>query len=118
MEKRRSFSNAERESVYKKTGGRCAYCGKEITLSEMQVDHKTPLHNGGTNQDDNLLPACKSCNHYKSTLSIDKFRKALANIPNVLRRDKATFSIAERYGLIQVNYKEVQFYFETLEENN
>ncbi len=28
----------DRKSVYEKFDGRCAYCGREITIKQMQVD--------------------------------------------------------------------------------
>jgi len=31
-----------RELVHSKFGGRCAYCGVEITIKQMQVDHIVP----------------------------------------------------------------------------
>jgi 5-methylcytosine-specific restriction endonuclease McrA len=33
-----------REEVYNKCSGHCAYCGKEITIKQMQVDHIKPLY--------------------------------------------------------------------------
>ena len=36
-----------RKEVLEKYNGHCAYCGKEITLKEMQVDHKHPRRAGG-----------------------------------------------------------------------
>ena len=35
-----------RKEVLEKYNGHCAYCGKEITLKEMQVDHKHPYIDG------------------------------------------------------------------------
>ena len=37
------FSKKTREIVWKKYGGRCAYCGREIAYKDMQVDHFLPL---------------------------------------------------------------------------
>lgn len=31
-----------REQIFLKCNGHCAYCGKEITLKEMQIDHIIP----------------------------------------------------------------------------
>ena len=36
------FSKKTREEVYKKYDGHCAYCGKEIEIKEMQIDHMHP----------------------------------------------------------------------------
>ena len=35
--KRRKLTKAERQFVYDKCGGHCAYCGCEITMRQMQI---------------------------------------------------------------------------------
>lgn len=35
-----------RELVYKKYNGHCAYCGKKISMKDMQVDHLVPILRG------------------------------------------------------------------------
>lgn len=46
----------------------CAYCGVPETLigSELEVDHFRPLSSGGTDDADNLVYACTTCNRFKS----------------------------------------------------
>lgn len=88
----------------------------------MQVDHVIPMEfyelyqANGFDLDtmDNYLPACRSCNHYKSTLTIKKFRKAIENYPIVLERDSVTYRNAVRFGMVQPTPKKVQFYFEAV----
>ena len=55
----------DRQAVYEKLGGHCAYCGKKIEIKNMQIDHLQPKSRGGTDDFENLLPSCRSCNHYK-----------------------------------------------------
>lgn len=43
----------------------CAYCGKWIPASNMEVDHIWPLHLGGKNWGVNLVPSCHKCNNHK-----------------------------------------------------
>lgn len=66
MSVRKKLTPAERRTVYDKLGGHCAYCGCEIAYKDMQVDHVFPIR-GGMERDklDNMLPACRDCNHYK-----------------------------------------------------
>jgi len=54
-----------RELTHKKYNGRCAYCGCDITLKTMQVDHIKPKINGGNDDLENLNPACRVCNNWK-----------------------------------------------------
>ena len=124
--KRRRLTKAEREEVYAICGGRCAYCGAQIELKDMQVDHVVPMEfcNAyqaiGVEPDsldslDNYLPACRSCNHYKSTFTVEKFRKAIERYPIVLERDSATYRNAVRFGMIEPKEKKIRFYFELLD---
>ena len=38
-----AINKKTREAVYRKYGGRCAYCGRAIAYKDMQVDHFRPL---------------------------------------------------------------------------
>nr|DAK92720.1 MAG TPA: RECOMBINATION ENDONUCLEASE VII [Caudoviricetes sp.] len=115
--KRKSISKATRRAVFEKYGGHCAYCGTEITMKTMQIDHLTPLvyaRFGVPNIDttENYMPACRSCNHYKSTLSLEKFRDMLERQPEILARDSVTYRIAVRFGTVQPTPHKITFYFE------
>ena len=50
-----------REIVYQKYGGKCAYCGNEITLKEMQVDHILPKRLGGADSLENYSSSPIDC---------------------------------------------------------
>ena len=57
-----SFSKKTREAVYAKYDGHCAYCGRDIDIKDMQVDHFLPLRAWGiydvaTDDISNLMPA-------------------------------------------------------------
>lgn len=115
--KRRRISTKERNEFYKMYNGRCAYCGIHITFRGMQIDHKKPLYIGGEDKKENMLPACRSCNHYKATMDVEKFREHIAGIPKRVRRDDIAFQVGERYGLLQENNIPVVFYFERVGVN-
>ncbi len=119
MPKRKKITKEQRMAVYNKFGGHCAYCGCEIDLSNMQVDHIKALERGGTDDMDNLYPACRSCNHYKHTFTVEDFREALERMPSVLMRDSVTYKIAVRFGIIKhISNPKVVFYFEKDGEQN
>lgn len=113
---RRRLTKAERMEVYNKTGGCCAYCGCKLRYDDMQVDHFKPIHCGGMDMVDNMLPACRSCNHYKSTMSIETFRKMVENMPTALMRDSVTYRNAVRFGLVIPWPHQVRFYFELMRQ--
>ena len=115
--RRKKLTKAERLMVYKKTDGHCAYCGCDLDFKDMQVDHVIPL-NGWNEQGpdtlDNMLPACRSCNHYKGTSTLESFRKKVEAMPYVLKRDSVTYKNAVRFGLVEPKPHSVTFYFERL----
>ena len=67
----------------------------------MQVDHIESVYwYDGENKIDNYNPACRMCNFYKSTMTIEDFRRQLGKI--VERLEKVfIFRLAKKYGLIK-----------------
>ena len=112
--KRRKLSKQERESVYRKTNGHCAYCGCELEFKDMQADHVQPFIQGGSDELENLLPSCRSCNHYKSTLNLEEFRHYMQTLPDRMLRDSVNFRNLHRFGIISVDRSPVKFYFERM----
>lgn len=115
--KRRKLTRSERLDIYKKTNGHCAYCGCDLRYDDMQVDHIVPLNGWsehGPDTMDNMLPACRSCNHYKSRSTLEGFRRMLEAMPDVLMRDSTTYKNAVRFGLVIPQPHPVTFFFERL----
>jgi len=120
--KRRKLTQVERQTVYDKCSGHCAYCGKEIAVREMQADHVIPMefyevYNAIGKDIDrvwNMLPACRSCNNYKSTLTLEKFRTCIERWPTVLARGSVTYRNAVRFEMVTPNPHQIQFYFEKI----
>lgn len=122
----------DRKRVYDKFGGKCAYCGCDLN-GKFQIDHLIPQSNfewhiknsfrvpsflshltvSDVNHIDNLMPACASCNNYKRTFCLETFRSELQRQPEILRRDRPTVRLAERFGLIKIEEKQVVFHFES-----
>ena len=80
-------------------------CGREIAYKDMQVDHFQPLRawgieDAGTDDLDNLMPACRMCNHYKRANSLETFRRYIAEIPRKLR-ENYIYKVGIVYGEIQ-----------------
>lgn len=97
----------DRRAVLEKYGGRCAYCGRTLTAGRkgdtaFQVDHVHARYLGGTDDPDNLVPACRLCNRYKVTYTPEEFRQQLMLIPGRLAAKNMTFRLAQRHGLIIV----------------
>lgn len=112
-----------REQVYAKCDGHCAYCGREITFAQMQVDHVCSQMTYTYTRPDllpkydrhdlrNLLPACARCNRWKSTHTLEVFRREISLQIERLNNYSANYRLAKDYGLVAENVTEVKFYFE------
>jgi 5-methylcytosine-specific restriction endonuclease McrA len=114
-----------RKKVYDKYRGHCAYCGKEIAIEDMQMDHIKPRwHNvtrneldglgieKGTDDIENLYPSCRRCNFRKGTMDIEQFRKEIGlqckRIMNLSFQVKQSID----YGLLEYHNRPIVFYFE------
>jgi 5-methylcytosine-specific restriction endonuclease McrA len=51
-----------RRALFARDGGRCVYCGKAAT----SIDHVIPRSRGGRHAWDNVVSACRRCNHVKA----------------------------------------------------
>ena len=113
---RKPIPKAKRQEVYAKYNGHCAYCGQEIEYKEMQVDHIECVRNYGDNTEiENLMPACRMCNFYKSTMTVERFREQLGELKKRLNY-KFIYRLARAYGLIVEIEKPIEFYFEKREK--
>lgn len=121
-----------RELVWKKQECKCGYCGIDIDYKEMQVDHIIPqnefithiknqwripeflkhLTEADMNHYDNLMPSCRVCNKWKSTFTIDQFRKEVFEQVKRLNDYSTNYRMAKKYGLIEETVKPIFFYFE------
>lgn len=54
--------NRLRAEVLDRDGSRCIYCG---TTENITIDHQVPTSRGGTNELENLVACCQSCNSSK-----------------------------------------------------
>lgn len=119
--KRKTIPKAVRKQVYDSLNGHCGYCGRKIAYKEMQVDHIEAVYlhekelNAGQAQEvnsiENYMPTCRMCNFYKSTMSIESFRKQLETLPE--RLDKIfIYRLAKKYGIVKEKCENIKFYFE------
>lgn len=106
-----------RDKVWNKYGKRCGYCGKELKLNEMQVDHIIPQSvrrkypNGVVDSEYNLMPSCRRCNHYKRDENLEQFRYKIITL-NERCASHYIGKVALDYGVIILNKFDGVFYFE------
>lgn len=108
-------SNATAKAeCWDKTGGKCWYCGDEVhPFRTLSIDHMIPRKRGGSDDIENLVLCCISCNRRKSNKTIDEYRHHLENpIPS--------FSMVQQEYLTAHGFefpetkRHVTFYGETL----
>jgi 5-methylcytosine-specific restriction endonuclease McrA len=68
-----------RREVFARDGYTCQYCGRQS--GDLTLDHVVPRHRGGTHSWDNLVAACKACNHRKGGKFLDEAKLRLARRP-------------------------------------
>jgi hypothetical protein len=122
----------ERELIFNKYGGKCAYCGCDLEkgwhideLMPIRRNHKWDrekmkmipdgcMHPERLNID-NQMPACASCNINKHSDSLEDFRRNITQYVQSLNLYSTQYKIAKRYGLIVEEPKPIVFYFETID---
>lgn len=60
-----------RRTIWKKTRGVCAHCGRTPSTTNQTIDHFIPRILGGGYDKRNLMPLCKECNKAKMGKLID-----------------------------------------------
>lgn len=81
MMARKSYVNgfpwSMREPHWERTAGRCWYCGSSPKYPhDKQLDHVVPRFAGGTDETENLVPCCPTCNVAKRQKTVEEFREA------------------------------------------
>jgi len=95
-----------KEKIYEKLEGLCAYCGQRISLENMQVDQMMPE----SMEFDNLMPCCSTCKDYKENDNIEEFREKLKKMhEQIIAYNQG---IAMNYGIIKVWPYHGKFLFE------
>jgi len=129
--------NKKRQLIWDKSNGKCWYCGCELGEKGWHADHFEPIFrevqhtlvdcpiNGmkgkftSTCQKpeldtiNNMVPACRACNLFKATFSIEALRKEISYQVDRARKYSVNFRAAERYGLIEISNKPITFWFES-----
>jgi len=109
----------DRNAVWEKYSGHCAYCGDAIPFKAMQVDHIIPqfsFHKGRVDYDvddiRNLNPSCSFCNNWKLTYSVDRFREEISKQVERGLKKSSNLRMALRYNQVKLTPSEIVFYFE------
>ncbi len=74
-----------RREVFARDSHTCQYCG--VSTRELTLDHVTPKHRGGRHEWENLVAACRGCNHRKGSKTLAEARMRLLREPRAPRAD-------------------------------
>jgi 5-methylcytosine-specific restriction endonuclease McrA len=91
-----------RFNVLLRDGFLCQYCGVRPPLRELTVDHVTPRSKGGGTRWNNVVAACRTCNHHKGSRTPEEARMLLLRAPH---EPRSLPSISDRLGLKHVHEK-------------
>lgn len=61
----------------------CLYCGKDFSDADLTRDHVVPVSRGGHDGWDNVVAACRRCNHYKGSRLLEECSMELLALPYV-----------------------------------
>ncbi len=68
-----------RREIFVRDSFTCQYCGRQS--HELTIDHVVPRSKGGEHTWDNVVSACKTCNHRKGGKHVHEARMALKIVP-------------------------------------
>ena len=77
-----------RREVFARDNHTCQYCGRQT--HDLTLDHIVPRHRGGAHSWENLVAACKPCNHRKGGKTLEESRLRLRRAPIEPRCDVYT----------------------------
>jgi 5-methylcytosine-specific restriction endonuclease McrA len=70
-----------RRGVLKRDNFTCQYCGRSLHPCELTLDHVVPRSRGGKNCWENVVAACKPCNHRKGNHTPAEAHMKLHRLP-------------------------------------
>lgn len=68
-------------ALFRRDAHLCMYCGGQFPAAELSRDHVTPLCRGGRDCWNNVVTACKRCNHHKAGQSPEEAGMTLLAVP-------------------------------------
>lgn len=72
--------------LFQRDGDLCLYCGEAFPRALLTRDHVIPLSRGGLDRWENVVTACRACNHRKDDAMLDEIDMRLRAVPYVPNR--------------------------------
>lgn len=119
-----------RKQIWRKCDGHCAYCGKPVEFKGpdgFQVDHLHPTYwkwddekckeqnvIRGSDDYENLMPACRRCNRWKTEDDVETFRSNIIKQVAIMELEVNGFRLLTDYKVVKVDPTPVVFYYERM----
>ena len=87
--RRKNLTLGKRFEILKRDLFTCQYCGASAPDVELHVDHILPVSRGGTNNELNLVAACKSCNLAKRDQPLPD--DALSKVAKIVEQNQGRY---------------------------
>lgn len=111
--KRKQISKKLRFEVFKRDSFTCQYCGRKAPDVVLEVDHITPIAEGGKNTMLNLITSCQECNRGKGKIlltehqTLEKERKQLEDMQK--RKEQLQMMFEWQNDLMQMEEEQIDF---------
>lgn len=105
----RSHATVSNRMLFRRDNFLCMYCGGKFSQAELTRDHITPRSRGGSDRWENLVAACRRCNHRKADRTPEEAGMALLAIPFRPNAYEAMYLDNQRIVADQMAYLEQQF---------
>lgn len=69
----------DKQYIYTRDNEKCYYCGKNLKLNKITLDHFLPKSKKGTTDVFNLVTCCKFCNKLKSNKIPENYKYTILN---------------------------------------
>lgn len=90
----RQTRSVSRKGIFLRDSMTCMYCHKKFAVGDLTLDHVVPRARGGPSSWDNMVAACRPCNHKKNDRTPQE-----AGMP--LLKEPRQISIHARHKLLQ-----------------
>ena len=71
------------QALFRRDGNNCLYCGSQFADHDLTRDHVLPVSRGGLDLWDNVVAACRRCNHFKGNRLLQECSLELQALPYV-----------------------------------
>lgn len=96
-------------ALFRRDFNMCLYCGGTFQVQDLSRDHVTPLVQGGADHWNNVVTACKRCNHHKGGCTPEQAGLQLLAIPFIPTHAEYVYLQGRRILADQMDFLRAHF---------